>query len=212
MGFSKAISLWNRERKWRTFMEKTEPGPDSKVLDVGFGERSDYVVGNYIESHYPWLENLTALGLEEAVEFSRRYPQVRAVRYDGGIFPFSDKEFDVVWSSAVIEHVGNFERQVLFVKEMCRVGRRVFFTTPNRWFPVELHTRLPLVHWLPKPTGDRLLRRWGRGFAAGDYMHLLGKSDIARILAAAGAGPFEILSNRFLGWTLDFSVVVHSPK
>lgn len=193
-------------------MEKTRPQPGSKVLDVGFGERSDYVVGNFIESHYPWLENLTALGLEEAVEFSRRYPQVRAVRYDGGIFPFSDKEFDVVWSSAVIEHVGGFDRQVQFVQEMCRVGRHVFFTTPNRWFPVELHTHLPFVHWLPKETGDRFLRRWGRAFATGDYMHLLGKSDLGRILRAAKVDQFEILSNRLLGWTLDFSVVVHSPQ
>ena len=29
------------------------------------------------------------------------------------------------------------------MREALRVGRRVFLTTPNRWFPVELHTRLP---------------------------------------------------------------------
>ena len=26
----------------------------------------------------------------------------------------------------------------------------MFVTTPNRWFPIEVHTRLPLVHWLPE--------------------------------------------------------------
>ena len=25
----------------------------------------------------------------------------------------------------------------------------VFVTTPNRWFPLEVHTLLPFVHWLP---------------------------------------------------------------
>jgi hypothetical protein len=41
------------------------------------------------------------------------------------------------------------------VAEAVRVSSRVFLTTPNRWFPVELHTRLPLVHWLPRPAADR---------------------------------------------------------
>ncbi len=31
---------------------------------------------------------------------------------------------------------------------MSRKG--LFVTTPNRWFPIEFHTVLPLVHWLPK--------------------------------------------------------------
>jgi hypothetical protein len=30
-------------------------------------------------------------------------------------------------------------------------------TTPNRWFPLEVHTLLPLVHWLPPAARGRLL-------------------------------------------------------
>jgi hypothetical protein len=36
------------------------------------------------------------------------------------------------------------------VHELCRVSQRVFVTTPNRWFPLEVHTLLPVVHWLPR--------------------------------------------------------------
>jgi hypothetical protein len=37
------------------------------------------------------------------------------------------------------------------VAECARVARKGFcLTTPNRWFPVEFHTQLPLLHWLPK--------------------------------------------------------------
>jgi hypothetical protein len=46
--------------------------------------------------------------------------------------------------------VGRRAEQVAFVQELCRVADRVFVTTPNRWFPVEVHTLLPLVHWLPR--------------------------------------------------------------
>jgi hypothetical protein len=33
----------------------------------------------------------------------------------------------------------------------------VFVTTPNRWFPLEVHTLLPFVHWLPPGPRRRLL-------------------------------------------------------
>jgi SAM-dependent methyltransferase len=74
------------------------------------------------------------------------------VQGDALALPFRDGEFDIVFSNAVIEHVGDRDRQRQFVHEALRVGRRSFITTPNRRFPVEVHTRLPVVHWLP----DRL--------------------------------------------------------
>ena len=48
------------------------------------------------------------------------------------------------------------------MREAVRVGRRVFLTTPNRWFPVEVHTRLPLVHWLPSAAAARAYDLFGK--------------------------------------------------
>ena len=45
---------------------------------------------------------------------------------DACALPFADQAFDVVFSNAVIEHVGDVERQRRFVAEALRVGRRVF--------------------------------------------------------------------------------------
>jgi hypothetical protein len=83
---------------------------------------------------------------------------VRAVRADGRELPFADGEFDFGFSNAVVEHVaGGRDGQRRFVHELCRVSRRVFVTTPNRWFPLEVHTLLPLVHWLPAGARERLI-------------------------------------------------------
>ena len=92
---------------------------------------------------------MTALGQHEGARFRESYPRARYVQGDALALPFEDGEFDVAFSNAVIEHVGGPEEQRRFVDEALRVARRAFVTTPNRWFPVEVHTRLPLVHWLP---------------------------------------------------------------
>jgi hypothetical protein len=50
----------------------------------------------------------------------------------------------------------------------------VVFTTPNKRFPVELHTFLPLLHWLPDPAYRKALRRLGQShFAEVENLNLL---------------------------------------
>ena len=76
---------------------------------------------------------------------------------DGRDLPFADREFDVAFSNAVVEHVGGRTDQERFVRELCRVAKRIFVTTPNRLFPVDPHTLLPVVHWLPDGRRPRRL-------------------------------------------------------
>jgi hypothetical protein len=45
--------------------------------------------------------------------------------------------------------VGGEAEQDRFVAEHVRVGTHWIITTPNRWFPVESHTRTVLRHWSP---------------------------------------------------------------
>ena len=79
----------------------------------------------------------------------------QTIQYAGGKFPFSDKEFDWVFSNAVVEHVGDDNAQLLFLNEMMRVAKNVFFTTPNKYFPMESHTNIFFLHW-----NDERFYRW----------------------------------------------------
>ena len=154
------VSMRSRERKLQLFLDLLQPGPETTVVDVGvtdatFGAGS---TDNFFEALYPWPEQVTGVGRTELDRFAAAFPQVRAVRADGRDLPFANAEFDLGFSNAVVEHVaGGREGQRQFVHELCRVARRVFVTTPNRRFPLEVHTLLPFVHWLPKAPRERLL-------------------------------------------------------
>ena len=162
MRLADQISLRSRRRKFGLFMETMAPTAETTVLDVGvdaFGELSvnEGSCGtlNFFEEMYPWQGQLTAVGQHEGERFRSSYPDARYIQADALELPFEDGAFDIVFSNAVIEHVGGEEDQRRFVAEALRVGRRAFITTPNRWFPVEVHTHLPLVHWLPDNLSDR---------------------------------------------------------
>ena len=121
------------------------------MLDVGVDEvgirdeggQSGCTTHNFFEELYPWRTGITAVGLHDGAGFRAAYPEIEYVPADGCALPFADGAFDVYFSNAVIEHVGGVDRQRAFVAEAVRVSRRVFLTTPNRWFPIEVHTRLP---------------------------------------------------------------------
>jgi SAM-dependent methyltransferase len=171
-----AISLRSRERKLKLFLDELQPTAETTVLDVGadelaFGEGDGCGTLNFFEERYPWPERITALGLHDGSSFRERNPHISYVQGDACALPFPDAAFDIVFSNAVIEHVGGRERQRKLVSEAIRVGRRVFITTPNRRFPVEVHTRLPLVHWLPDGLSHRVYRVAGKDFATD--VHLL---------------------------------------
>jgi SAM-dependent methyltransferase len=193
-----AISIRSRRRKLRLFLDELHPTAETTVLDVGadelgFGEGDGCGTLNFFEELYPWPERITALGLQEGEAFQARYPNIAYVQGDACALPFEDGAFDVVFSNAVIEHVGSRERQRRLVSEALRVGRQVFITTPNRRFPLEVHTRLPLVHWLPDPLAHLAYDATGRRI--GKDLHLLSR----RTLEALFPGRVRVVD---LGLTL----------
>ncbi|MDQ3380692.1 MAG: class I SAM-dependent methyltransferase [Actinomycetota bacterium] len=201
------ISHRNRKAKFHQFLRHVAPREDETILDVGVADKEYSENDNYLEKHYPHPANIVAVARTSLDDFSLRYPHIRVVTADGRALPFADDEFDIAYSNAVIEHVGSSESQLAFLRELHRVARSGYLTTPNRRFPIEVHTRIPLLHvLLPKKWFHRFLISIGKGWAAGDYMHLLSERDLRRLLHKTAITDFRIIRNRFLGMTMTFSV------
>ncbi len=196
------IAGFQRRKMYAEFLAQFPPDQTASVIDVGVTADRSYEHSNYLVAWYPHKDRITAVGLDDAGFLETVYPGVKFVQADGRDLPFDDGAFDVAHASAVLEHVGNAERQTTFLRELWRVSRRgIFITTPNRWFPVEFHTVLPLVHWLPKPMFRGILARTGRAFFADESnLNLIGPGELKQLARDAGIANPQIDTVSLGGW------------
>lgn len=141
------LLIFARDRIYKDFLEQMRVEPSDHILDVGV---SDVISNgaNVLERCYPEQQNITACGLGAGQDFQMSFPKVKFVRIEPNVrLPFDDRSFTVAMTNAVLEHVGSAANQTFFVSELCRVAERVFISVPNKYFPIEHHTALPLVHF-----------------------------------------------------------------
>lgn len=180
------ISFYVRRKTFALFMKTMRPTPRSLVLDVGVTPDQTLPDSNSFELLYPYRDHLVVTSIEDASHLEQKYPGIRFVRTEKRGLPFLDKSFDIVFCSAVLEHVGGYDQQKLFVGELFRVSERFFIITPNRQFPMEFHTLIPFLHWLPLSLHRAVLRSLGMEFwSRTTNLNLLTPCSLRRIIDSA---------------------------
>jgi len=122
------------------------------ILDVGTAEdKNDKALNLIIKKLRKKGRIFKSLTIDNISDNYFKYKYKKSITQN-----FSNQEYkkiksDAVISAATIEHVGSFNNQVKMVKNIINLTKKIFFiTTPNRFYPIEFHTKLPLIHWLPK--------------------------------------------------------------
>jgi hypothetical protein len=207
-------TLATRLKMVHTWFASADPTSSDSIFDVGASPEVERPDANCMLRWF--LErttNITLYSPDDIAHLVELFPgvEVRSPREDLAKWPAKDSEFDYVTSSAVLEHVGNAERQMDFLREAGRVARKgLFITTPNRWHALEFHTKILFIHWLPKPVHRRFLRWVGRPVWAEEAnLNLLTKSQLMDYAQRALGDRFNlsVKTVRFAGMVSNLLLI-----
>jgi len=156
--YRQIFKVW-RANRFSLFAEALSPSRNDSLIDVGG-------YPGYWTSLPPLVARIDSLNLDDVKYDPSTFPQhnIRVLVGNGCHLEFPDGSYDIAHSNSVIEHVGSWDNQKRFARELRRVGRRLWCQTPARECPIEPHYLAPFVHWLPKWCQRRVLRfftPWG---------------------------------------------------
>ncbi len=217
-----ALSGRARARRAEVFRRLFSLGPGTKILDLG-SENGSFI-HSVLEGTAVDPSNVYIADIQEPaiVEGAARFGFTPVLVDESGPLPFDDGFFDVVHCSSVIEHVtvskdevwnlrscDAFRRQATvhqqeIAREIARLGRQYFVQTPCRSFPVESHTWLPGLGWLPRPLLIPTLRLTNRLWIkkTNPDWRLLNGSEMADLFPDA-----RIVAERAMGLTKSIMAV-----
>lgn len=155
------------ERRADVFITLMKPFENSSILDLG-GGTGDFLarIRDRMASSAQARLVVAEIGAYYARHIRENYGFEFVLLEENQPLPFGDKEFDIVISNSVIEHVTfpkhacmskisdqewnatSFERQKQFANDIQRISKAYFVQTPHKYFPIETHTWLPFVNRL----------------------------------------------------------------
>lgn len=195
----KKILLKSRVKIFNIFLENIKFNKNSKILDVGTAPILE-THENIIFHRYKWRKKITGFSNQNCNILKKKFKLNRFIKGNAKNMMLKDNSFDISFCSATIEHVGNYKSQKKLISELYRVSRKfVFLTTPNRSFPVDFHTKLPLLHLLPKKIHRKILKFFKLNyFASEKNLNLLFSKDIIRICRDLKIIDYKIVYNKFI--------------
>ncbi len=208
------FSLKARRRRADVFGTRFDITPRTRILDLGSSDGSH--IASLLEGLPSDPKKVYIADIREDLlnEGHLKYGFTPVLLPETGPLVFPDRSFDIIFCSSVIEHVTipkeevwtelsgkrfgsrSLVRQEEFAREIRRVGIGYWVQTPNLFFPMESHSWLPFVGWMPRPAQVRILRlsnRWWVKRTKPDW-HLLRRKEMARLFPDAA-----ILSERCFG-------------
>lgn len=223
----KNYSAKAREKRAKLFLENFALDSSTKILDLG--SENGVNIYNILKSTNVKAENVFIADIDENLikSGSEQFGFNAVLIGEKGKIDFDDGFFDIVYCSSVIEHTtvdksevwdyksgaefekAAWQRQKSFAAEIIRLGKQYFVQTPCKSFPVESHTWLPIVGYLPREVLLPVLKVSNRFWvkAAEPDFNLLGEGEMKNLFPNA-----KILKEKSFGLTKSLMAVKSNLK
>ena len=211
----KSLKQKFREKRFQFFLDMLEKvGNDRtiRILDIG-GTQLFWEKMNFLDKRNI---HITLLNLQKYETKNKNFTSI--IGDATNLSQFKDKEFDIVFSNSVIEHLYTIENQKKMANEARRVGKCYFIQTPNHYFPVEPHWLFPFFQFLPKKTRIYLTSH----FPLGSFPKAPSKEQAARwvnevrLLTGKEMKALfpegKVYNERFLGMTKSITMYYFHEK
>ena len=166
---------------------------------------------NFFLNHYKYKNNITCLSNQNLGNLKKKFPKLKTIQGDGRNTKLPDNSYDIVISNATLEHVGNFKNQCKFVSELYRIAKKkCIIATPNRYYPIDTHTMLPFIHWLPKQIHRKILNFLKYDFLAKEKnLNLVSEKDLKKICKFNNIKNYKIDSINFYNFKSNLILVIN---
>ena len=207
--FLKSIVLNNRVFFFKYFCDSIKFDDKSTILDIGTTPSNESHENLFIKL-FPYKFNITCLSNTDCTTIKNKFKCLNFILADARASNLKDNSFDIIHSNAVIEHVGSYLEQKTFIKECYRIAKKnIFITTPNRFFPIEMHTKLPLIHLLPKKIFRKIISLFGdKFFSLEANLNLLSIREIQCILKELNISNYTIIKKKLFFFTSNIILVI----
>ncbi len=197
-----------REEIFEKINHKVKLNNELCKLDIGTSPFLSQVENIFI--HKLNGKNITSISDQDCKILKKKFKKLKIIKKDAKKIPSDFKKFDIVHSNATIEHVGNFKNQKIFLKKLYNITKRTLIvTTPNRFHPIEFHTKILILHWLPKKIFRSLLKIFGDNFYSNEKnLNLLSEENLKMLCKKCKFKTYEILKIKFLGFTSNLILIV----
>ena len=183
-------------------------------LDIGTTEENNLGSSNFFVKQFNNIKIKKSISIQNVEEKNFTSFLKKSITKDFLKNEINDYRSDLVVSSATIEHVGSFENQLKMMNNIISLTNKAFFvTTPYRNFPIDFHTKLPLIHMLPKKIHRNILNFLNlKDYAKEENLNLLDFATLNKIINLLKLDNFEIKIVNLRLFGLVSNIMIYGEK